>query len=156
MCWQCEHPGKGRVDYLRYLRTVIERCGWIVQGVEGAGKGPPWAYTVGLSERKLPELVVTGLPPHPAGLLLNGMAAHASHAEPPGHGERFVLRDGPEIEVVELTEPSAHLVMAVGLYGPGIRARQLVYPDDEGCWPWDADFRGGRGGQPVLGVRCGH
>ncbi|MFE0028371.1 DUF4262 domain-containing protein [Amycolatopsis sp. NPDC059021] len=155
MCWQCENPDKTRADYLRYVRTVIGKCGWMVQGVEGSRHSPPWAYTIGLTERKLPELVVTGLPLYPAGSLLNCVAEHACHAEPPEHGEQYTLRDGPSIEVVELTEPSAHLVMAVGLYGPDIRARQLVYADDDGFWPWDAKFRRGRGGQPVLGVRCG-
>jgi hypothetical protein len=31
---------------------------------------------------------------------------------------------------------------------------QLVYADDRGHWPWDTGFRGGRGGQPVLGARA--
>jgi Domain of unknown function (DUF4262) len=37
--------------------------------------------------------------------------------------------------------------------GPHFAALQLVYADDRGHWPWDAGFRGGRGGQPVLGAR---
>jgi hypothetical protein len=28
-----------------------------------------------------------------------------------------------------------------------------VYADDRGHWPWETGFRGGRGGQPVLGAR---
>jgi uncharacterized protein DUF4262 len=63
------------------------------------------------------------------------------------------LRDGPEIEIVEVTEPTVHLAIAVEIFGPEIRALQLVYADDRGHWPWDVGFRGGRGGQPVLGVR---
>jgi hypothetical protein len=46
-----------------------------------------------------------------------------------------------------------HLVVASALNAPGFTALQLVYPDEHGRWPWDADFRGGRGGQPVLGGR---
>jgi hypothetical protein len=124
-----------------------------VQGVESAGPFPPWAYTVGLSGYGLPELVATGLSLRAAANLLNDMASHSLHAEPPEPGERIPLRGGPLIEVVPLTEPSAHLVFAVALYGPEIRALQLVHADDRGRWPWSADFRDGYGGQPVLGVR---
>jgi hypothetical protein len=47
-----------------------------------------------------------------------------------------------------------HLVTAVEFFGPRIRALQLVYADNRGHWPWDTGFRGGRGGQPVLGARA--
>lgn len=59
----------------------------------------------------------------------------------------------PSFEVVSLSSPSAHLLTAVLLYGEEFRALQLVYEDEHGNWPWDGDFRGGTGGQPVLGVR---
>jgi hypothetical protein len=46
-----------------------------------------------------------------------------------------------------------HLPLAAAINGPGFAALQLVYADDRGHWPWDVGFRGGRGGQPVLGAR---
>ena len=69
-------------------------------------------------------------------------------------GEQHALEGGPVIEAVELTEPTAHLFVAVELYGKRIRAQQLVHADDRGHWPWDVGYRGVRGGQPVLGVRA--
>jgi hypothetical protein len=45
------------------------------------------------------------------------------------------------------------LYVAVDIFGTKIRALQLVHADDHGHWPWEVGFRGGRGGQPVLGVR---
>jgi hypothetical protein len=153
MCWQCDNPDRPQADYLTMLRERVADRGWLVQGVEGAGPYPPWAYTIGLSGFGLPELVATGLPLWAASDLLNDMAEHSLHAEPPEPGERIPLRGGPLIEVVPLAEPSAHLVFAVALYGPEIRALQLVHADDRGRWPWSADFRDGAGGQPVLGVR---
>ncbi|MDT7803783.1 MAG: hypothetical protein QOI78_7216 [Actinomycetota bacterium] len=154
MCQQCEDPD--RSGYLGQLREGVADRGWLVQGVEGARPYPPWAYTVGLSGYGLPELVVTGLPLRAAANLLNDMASHSVHAAPPDPGERIPLRGGPRIEVVPLAEPSAHLVFAVALYGPEIRALQLVHADDQGRWPWSPDFRDGFGGQPVLGVRHVH
>ena len=153
MCWQCAHPGSSRRDYLDHLRRVVTRSGWAVQGVERSGVRPPWAYTVGLAPRGQPELVATGMPLVRAMGLLNNVAAHILHATEPKPGEQIALRGGPVIEIVKVAEPSAHLVMAVELYGTGIRALQLVHADDRGHWPWDVGFRGVRGGQPVLGTR---
>src|SRR5689334_25421729 len=108
MCRQCEDPD--RPGYLERLRAGVADGGWLVQGVEGAGPFPPWAYTIGLSGYGLPELVVTGLPVVEAAALLNGVASHSLDASPPSPGERIPLRGGPLIEVVPLAEPSVHLV----------------------------------------------
>lgn len=56
MCWSCDHPGG---DYLaEVVRPVIARHGWFVQYVEPGGPHAALAYTVGLVEHGLPELVV--------------------------------------------------------------------------------------------------
>jgi hypothetical protein len=72
-------------------------------------------------------------------------------ALPPG--ERVTLPGGSLIEVVLIAEAAVHLTIAAEFHGPRFRAVQLVYADDRGHWPWDVGFRGGRGGQPVLGAR---
>ncbi|MFB9908517.1 DUF4262 domain-containing protein [Allokutzneria oryzae] len=145
MCWDCDNPDG---DYLAHLRGIIDSHGWAVQGVEGDGVHPPWAYTVGLTPRGKPELVVTGMPFQGAAGLLNVIAPETVQA-----GERIELGEALLIEVVELAVPSAHLHVAVGLYGPEVRALQLVHADLHGRWPWERGYRGVRGGQPVLGVR---
>jgi hypothetical protein len=154
MCWECDHPGGTRLDYLEQLRDLIARYGWAVQGVERDRIHPPWAYTVGLTPNGRPELVVTGLPLGRATRLLNDVASHVLHATAPRPGEQIPLRGGPVIEIVEVAEPAAHLVTATEFYGPGIRALQLVHADDRGRWPWEVQYRGVQGGQPVLGVRA--
>jgi hypothetical protein len=60
----------------------------------------------------------------------------------------------PLIEIVQVAEPSVHLGVAAEFHGTGFTAFQLVYADDRGHWPWERGFRGGRGGQPVLGARA--
>ncbi len=154
MCWQCDHPDGTRKDYLDYLRGIIDVHGWAVQGVERARLRPPWAYTVGLTPLGLPELVATGLPLGGAARLLNDVAAHVVHAAAPQPGEQVPLVGGPVIEIVKVTDPAAHLEIAVELYGPGVRALQVVHADDRGHWPWQVGYRGVRGGQPVLGIRA--
>src|SRR5215469_3110123 len=153
MCWLCDRPDAKWPDYLDYMRDIIDTHGWAVQAVERYRVRPPWAYTVGLTAASRPELVVTGMSRSRAAHLLDDVAAHVLHAGPLVPGEQHALEGGPLIEVVELTEPSAHLVMAVELFGKEIRAQQLVHADDRGHWPWDVGYRGVRGGQPVLGVR---
>ena len=151
MCWVCDHPGATRADYLDHVRRVIARYGWAVQDVERDRVHPPWAYTVGLTTFGQPELAATGLSRRRAADLLNGVAEHLLHAAAPRPGEQVKLVDGPLIQIVEVADPTAHLTIAVELFGPHIRALQVVHADDRGHWPWELGYRGAQGGQPVLG-----
>lgn len=154
MCRMCEEPE--RTAGQQYLSEVLERVreyGWCVQGVLGTGNRPPWAYTLGLLGHGLPELVVTGLAPHPAAALLTEAAERALTGGPPEPGERLALRGHPALEAVALAAPAAHLHFTVALYGPEIHAIQLVYADSAGVFPWSPHYRAGQGGQPVLGER---
>ena len=155
MCWMCDHPGATRQDYLDHLRSIIGRVGWVVQTVEGDRVRAPYAYTVGLTAHGKPELLVTGMAAYRAVKLLNEFAVHMVHGSVPAHGEQVALIGGPLTEIVEVEQPSAHLGVAVEFYGSRIRALQIVHADDRGNWPWDLGYRGGRGGQPVLGNRAG-
>ena len=57
MCWQCDHPHATTDDYLDELVKIIKKNRWAVQYVEGEDR--PFAYTIGLHELGLPELLVT-------------------------------------------------------------------------------------------------
>lgn len=156
-CWMCTNPGKTTDDFLaEVVVPQIECHGWFVQAVQGGKRAAPFAYTVGLTELGLPELVVTGLPHYRAGPLINGMAAHWAHADgAPAHGTHVDSRSGGCLEVVDLPHPDAHLFTATSLYGrDGVTAQQLVWADARGRWPWERGHRAGRGGQPVLGPRA--
>ena len=61
MCWICDHPGATERDYTEHMLRLITAHGWAVQGVERDGIHPPWAYTVGLTAHRRPELVITGM-----------------------------------------------------------------------------------------------
>lgn len=153
MCWQCDHPGATWQDYLEHLRQLLETHRWVIQGVQRERGRPPYAYTVGLPRQQRPELLVSGLPYDQAVELLNNAAEHVVRAGAPRPGEVLPLPDGPTIEIVRVAEPGVHLKVAAALNGPGFSALQLVYADERGHWPWDPGFRGGSGGQPVLGPR---
>jgi Domain of unknown function (DUF4262) len=151
MCWACDHPGGTRADHLDHVRTVIARYGWAVQGVRRDGVHPPWAYTVGLTTFGQPGLAATGLSPRRAADLLNGVAEHLLHAAAVRPGGQVKLVDGPLIQIVEVAELTAHLTIAVDLFGPRIRALQVVPAGDCGHWPWEPGYRRAQDGQPELG-----
>lgn len=138
--------------YARVIRPAIEKHGWYIRYVIGAGGSPSYAYTVGLPEHGCPELIATGVTPGEAAALLNiaGEVAHRRELLP---GLRVTVA-GRRCEVVELPHPEAHLLFAGDGYGPDLRAVQLVHADDSGVWPWSRGYRGGAGGQPVLGPRA--
>ena len=154
MCVFCEDPSLTHPEYLARIAGLADEHGWAVQGVERERFRPPWAYTVGLTPRGRPELLVTGMPLRRCSELLNAVAPHVLHHGPPAAGERVRLVDGPPVEFVTVENSDVHLLTALALYGPEVRGLQVVWADDRDRWPWERGFRGGRGGQPVLGPRA--
>lgn len=152
MCWQCDHPDKTLGDYLDLVRENVRARGWAVQFVEDERR--PFAYTIGLHERGLPELLVTGLAPKQSSWLLNTFAKRALVRRRPAAGDRVSLPAGTRLELVDVDHPDAHMGIAVAIEGAGISAVQLVWADDRGRWPWAPGFDDGRRCQPVLGRRA--
>lgn len=153
MCWKCDNPNGTIEEYLDKLRATIDDHGWAVQFVEDAKR--PFAYTVGLHQRGLPELVITGMAARTAARLLNSIAhmitddgtvlAPAMHID---YQSEFLL------EVVEVEHPDVHVLFAIRLFGHRVRALQLVWADERGRLPWDSGWGHGRRRQPVLGMRA--
>ena len=152
MCWQCDHPDKTLDDYLDVLRATIRRHGWAVQYVED--DRIPFAYTIGMHRRGLPEFLVTGLAPKRALWLLNTFAKRALTRSPPTPGTQVWLPAGTRVELVAIDDADAHLAMAVNIQGPRVSAIQLVWADSRGRWPWEPGFADRRQPQAVLGSRA--
>ena len=151
MCWQCDHPEATRADYRDVLRRKILEHGWAVQFVES--DRTPFAYTIGLHPAGLPELLVTGLSPEWSLRILNTVADYLIRERVPTPGDTIQLPDGWLGEFVAVAQPDAHMGIAVELYGPEVRALQLVWWDEHGHSPWCPDFNKGGRRQPVLGLR---
>jgi hypothetical protein len=153
MCWKCDHPEATVQEWLAAIHELVVKHGWAVQFVES--DRTPYAYTVGLHERGLPELLVTGLPPQSAVWLLNSVAAYLLGGGRPVPGELISIAGGSALEVVQVQHPDAHMNVAVAFYGTDLHALQLVWADDRGHRPWCPEFTNGKVRQPVLGVRVG-
>jgi len=135
----------------------IDRVGWSVTMVlpTDGEPGPPFAYTVGLTEHGFPELVIAGLPPHIAQALLNDLAGRVyDRADRFRHGQRIgdllagydaVIVDGPATEALY---PGA----AYARYGTDrVRLQQVVWPDRAGRFPWEPGDEHDPQVQPVIG-----
>ena len=151
MCWMCDHPDATVQEWLEAIRETVQKHGWAVQFVES--DRAPYAYTVGLHERGLPELLVTGLSPQPAARILDSVAEYLVDGGKPLPGERILVGGELLLDVVQVQHPDAHMNVAVAFYGADLRALQLVWPDDRGHRPWCEAFSHAQGRQPVLGVR---
>lgn len=123
---------KRRAAYMVQLMANIEKHGWVLQGVLGE---MPFAYTVGMTDRALPELLISGLPMDLAHSLLSHIVAiHSEITVQPG---KMLHLDGPRFLPIEA--PLAEVGIADEVYQKNVDVIQLIWPDDEGRWPGDPD-----------------
>jgi hypothetical protein len=151
MCWLCDHPTAVRQAYLDVIRDKARRNGWAVQYVE---QRTPFAYTVGLYDWNLPELLVTSVSAPRASRLLGAVARIALRGTAPAPGDRWKVPGGPTVEFVEVDHPDVHCGWAVDHAENPIRVLQVAWADGRGRWPWSPAFCDGRRRQPVLGLRA--
>jgi len=127
--------------YLIQLEALIDKEGWAVQGVLGDDENLPFAYTVGLTPKELPELLVYGLPHQTAGAILNHLAkdmiTDPSSIAPDTPLEGYVS-GFPVILLVARVNHEAN--MALNLYGEKVRVWQAVFPDQHGKFPWEQEY----------------
>jgi len=116
MCWQCDNPNGTTEEYLDELRETIRVHGWAVQGVEDDRR--PYAYTIGLHDHGLPELMVTGLTQQRAARVLNDVAEAAVRGRVLKPGAHIAVGVGPLLEIVEVDHPDAHMNFAIALGAP--------------------------------------
>ncbi|MEU5554110.1 DUF4262 domain-containing protein [Micromonospora sp. NPDC047793] len=145
-------------DFLRRQDHIIDTTGWAVTHVLPTHDDPdttaPFAYTVGLTAHGHPELITAGLPPEVAHTLLNDLAQRVyDKAERFTHGQTVsdliagydaIIIDGPPTD-------DLHPGMAIARYGRDqIRLQQLVWPDQQGRFPWDSGYDFDPHVQPLI------
>lgn len=132
-------------DYARELMHNIETYGFQVTSVfDPKGKDPNFAYSIGIQKTTgKPEMIVFGMPPRTAHYLIS------TYFEQAKAGRRFVPSrpyGGFSKEHRVFVQPvlrgkyAHYMAAADGYYGErGYQAVQLIYPDKQGRWPWNAD-----------------
>ena len=137
--------------------NAIIKHGWMVQGVfpdpeEGV---KTFSYTSGLTQYdEHPELVITGIHPQTAGLLLNSLGDLVKD-----HGRRLVA--GEELSnvlgrdfMVRLVEADPNredypMSMARRFF-PECTALQMLWPDKHGAFPDSPEYSLSAASQPLL------
>lgn len=114
---------------LARVRQVIAEYGHAVQSELGDGQAPDLCYTVGLTERGLPELVVLGVAEDLAHTMLNVLASGLTPVAASGGAVALSLPTGPA-RVMLAPVPAAavaQLTVAAALYGQRVRALQVAF-----------------------------
>lgn len=150
MCEVCNPPEADRLAGVTTVRSMIDASHWATIAVEPECGLPTFAYTVGLSNFGLPELVISGMRKERALPVLDPVAARILLNGAPAPGRRIRLPNRRLSEIVRVDDPAARLQIATDVLGPRFTAIQLVYADKKGRWPWDNGYRGR---QAVLGDR---
>jgi hypothetical protein len=150
MCWQCETRNDDIAEHLDEIGDAAREHGWVIKCVDDVKN--PFAYTAGLHQFGLPELIATGVTTERALVLIDYFARETRTKGALIPGARLDFLGVAVVEIVEVDQPDVHLGLAVALYGSDIRAVQLVWTDMSGYWPWESAFDDDA--QPVLGVRA--
>ncbi len=137
------------------LADIAENGVHIANVAEGEGR-PEYSYTVGLWHTyRHAELLVVGLADEVAADLLNQAvdAIDAGRAFAAGERHEGLVNHYPvHFGAVAAVQAQQWLPVVAWAYERGdVACLQLVYPDKQGRWPWQADVREGfRAVQPVL------
>ena len=111
----------------------------------------PFAYTIGLTERQLPELYLHNVAPNQATEILNALAKHVSErGQAPSDGELLDIGWNVKFRVrgpIDTTR--AEMTQAENLYGPSeVNGFQVLWPDRAGHFPgedgYDSETFGGQ------------
>ncbi|MFT4089074.1 MAG: DUF4262 domain-containing protein [Gordonia sp. (in: high G+C Gram-positive bacteria)] len=143
----------GGDDLIGHALAQIVQGRWAVTAVFGDEVSPPMAYTTGLTEFGRPELMITGLDAELSGRLLNLAAQRVIDDPTIGGGTHLarVIREPYELAAVDVAHTATLRVTQV-VYGRAFTALQLVWPDRDGCYPWDHGYSVDLDAQPLWGV----
>ncbi|WP_052669021.1 DUF4262 domain-containing protein [Nitriliruptor alkaliphilus] len=124
------------------IPTTIARHGWAIQAVPDDGPGEPsFAYSIGLHERGLPELLAIGLHPEEAAWLVQQVAEVMTRAggDTLAPGDTITLDLGPSSPEVRLGTVAdqwvpRYLLRAYEHYGEDrdLDVLQILLPDSNG------------------------
>jgi len=134
MCELCN--GMTEQEYREQIMTSIRRQGWTVQYVEGdSDRNPSFAYTVGLSRVRHPEIIVFDCSPDHAYHGLRQLAYPIMTGMYFDEGDDLsgFYQPPDRAELLRFPDSSTHLLTANDLYRrpgePPLPALQLLWPD---------------------------
>ncbi|HEX2172884.1 MAG TPA: DUF4262 domain-containing protein, partial [Dehalococcoidia bacterium] len=126
------------------IRDNIAKFGWHAQEVFPTPDDPgyPFTYTIGLTDKGHPELIVFGLPGDAAHKVLIAALWKLEHGEvKEGELTDEILRRYPVVfrELPADKAAEDHTFQAAVYYGRPVRFMQIIWPDRAGRFPWHPD-----------------
>jgi hypothetical protein len=135
---------------------IIRQRGWVIHYVGGDSCSrpdcphppddePPFAYTTGLFGLGHPELLIVGVPPETAALVLNTLGERVRRGERLMPGHRVEVAGWSRRIVPEPVSNAGEILLwSNGFYHRpaehSVPALQLTYADAGGRFPWEAGF----------------
>jgi hypothetical protein len=129
-------------EYLNNLRRIIKEHGWAVQNVMGNGASQNFVYSVGLTLKQRPEIIMIGLfEPHLAQSLINRAATMSETTQFVDMVPYIGIIDNYPVMFQRVTPESARkfAILAFNLYNDKVRLIQMFLPDRNGNFPWNSD-----------------
>jgi hypothetical protein len=135
------------------LEDSIARYGWAVQIVADR---PLFAYTIGLADKGLPEVIMFGLPPKVMHQFLNIVGLKfTKEGVPPLDTDLLDLAERFPARLLPAPRAVADLYMHQARFrNENYTAVQLVWPDKRGAWPWEPAYEAPASAQPILRDRA--
>ena len=136
--------------------AAIRDFGWAITYVGGdscnrpgcdcpESEGPPFAYTVGLFDLGHPELLIFGVPPGTAAVVLNSLGDRIRAGENLLPGLELTFEEWPQRVIPEQIPNPGEIVFDSNRFyqrpdGHSVPVLQLSYDDAEGRFPWDEGY----------------
>ncbi len=135
------------MDIQKKIKADIKRVGWSLISVLSDGKEPGFSYTIGLSKTfSHPEIIVFGVPPEAAhGMCSNIVESTLRKDKSVTPGRLYdKIADGYRIKFIQVDgafKDQRMLLLKLCYDDPGkVLAFQMVWPDPNNKFPWEAGF----------------
>jgi len=135
--------GQSYVQLVTRFYDLMEKPGWGVMSVFGSETTPPFSYTIGLWQNYAhPEIIVLGLPQQAAHAILNIVARRVKDGEAFGYDCAYdqIAANYPARFRPAPSDNGYYFGMAKRVYGKPFEARQLVWTDKHGHFPWETEY----------------
>lgn len=135
-----------RDELFQKIDTIIQRAGFAFLSIGQDGSTPPFAYTVGITETYgCPELIIFGVGQNVADAVFNGVVGKIKNGEHFDDGDVIVeLLNMPVAIKAVSNEIATPFALNVASRYKGTKYlptfQQIVYPDQSGAFPWEAEY----------------
>lgn len=131
---------KDNKDALEQVRSEIRRKlqahGWTAITI--LDRANPYTYSLGFTQKGLPELVVFGIDPETVRSVLGEIFREVQAGRPYRKGLYQAEGFPMPFHLLPVPDDKARVLLRIAhSMFPGFQALQLVVPDERGCFPWD-------------------